>query len=382
MNNQENTRTACERLTELIIPNPSINLQSDEVCFFQGLAYGVNDKNVITGYSGNGAGISVRVAKGLSIHTGGSAKKAIRSNVTERSSGKFYITNQRIILLSPKYGFELSIPKITSTQIDNDRIVFYSNGKSYSVEVNDFAKAVWILRLMDSGFLEQSGQVPPPIEDYNNNQTLDEIYKEQQRISNDTTRKHKKKWSELNKKEKIKRIAIIAISVVAVIVLAIIGGTMEDNDSTNVDNNQKPQSTLIFKDYPEISNVIASYNSLANKSYTASDFKDNSDYSLDWVTITINGLYTEFYHNNAGTWIEISKASSSSALEEDDYKNQFILCVRALKSSVTYSQANNIWIEITTNEYGVYSGYEAYGLICSTYDTIDSPYNIKIELKK
>ncbi len=39
-----------QKLSGLIIANPSITLKEGEVCFYENHAFGVKDKNVVTGY--------------------------------------------------------------------------------------------------------------------------------------------------------------------------------------------------------------------------------------------------------------------------------------------------------------------------------------------
>ena len=102
-----------EKLARLVVPAPGISLNEGEVCYYCKAASAVHQKNVVTGRTSGGAGVSFRVAKGVSIRTGGGNSQVIRENVNECFEGTLYITNIRIILLAPKYGFDLYISKIS-----------------------------------------------------------------------------------------------------------------------------------------------------------------------------------------------------------------------------------------------------------------------------
>lgn len=147
--------TAYEKLQNLVIQNPDINLQKDEVCFYSGPAQAYHKKNVVTGYSGRSAGVSVRVAKGISVHTGGSGGKSIRGDVVEKYPGRFYLTNKRLILLSEKYGFTVPIPKILQMQFRNDGMVIHMASKQHTFLSQDVERIKAIIGLMNEAQTEQ-----------------------------------------------------------------------------------------------------------------------------------------------------------------------------------------------------------------------------------
>lgn len=144
--------TPREKLSNLIIPNPSINLQKEEVCFYQGKAKSYHKKNVVTGYKGNGAGVSVKVAKGLSVHTGGSGKQAIRQDVIDTFPAQMFLTNKRVILLAEKYGFTISINQILQVEPHSNGIVFHTSSKQHTVLSDDSKYICEILNLMNDAY--------------------------------------------------------------------------------------------------------------------------------------------------------------------------------------------------------------------------------------
>ena len=148
--------TAYEKLSNLIIKTPPLSLQKDEVCFYFGKAKSYHKKNIVTGYKGNGAGVSLRITKGVSIHTGGSGKQAIRQDVIESYNGQFFVTNKRFILLADKYGFSVSIPKILQVQRFRNGFTFYLASKQHTVLTDDVEYIAEIMNLMNEAQVNES----------------------------------------------------------------------------------------------------------------------------------------------------------------------------------------------------------------------------------
>lgn len=146
---EEIKKSPYEQLCDLMIKNPGINLKKDEVCFYQGKAQSCKKKKVVTGYKGGGAGVSLRVAKGLSVHTGGNSKQAIRETISEKYPANLYITNQRIILLSEKYGFTVTFPSILQIERHSDGFIVYQASKTNLVLSSDVDKIFHIINLMN-----------------------------------------------------------------------------------------------------------------------------------------------------------------------------------------------------------------------------------------
>lgn len=147
--------TPMEKLQNLVIKDPNINLKKGEVCFYKGSAQSCHIKNVVTGYKAGSSGVSIRIAKGVSFHTGGSGKQAIRENVKETYPAELYITNMRMVLVSMKYGFDLSILKIIQSKFHNDYIEIFTGSKSHIVLTNDSKYIEQIILLMNEAFERQ-----------------------------------------------------------------------------------------------------------------------------------------------------------------------------------------------------------------------------------
>jgi hypothetical protein len=147
--------TPMEKLQNLIIKNPGINLKKGEVCLYRGNAKSYHVKNVVTGYKGGNSGVNIRIAKGVSYHTGGSGKQAIRENVKETYPAEFYVTNMRMILVSVKYGFDLSVLKIIQSRFSDNHIEFFTGSKTHFVLTNDSRYIEQLFQLMNEAFNEQ-----------------------------------------------------------------------------------------------------------------------------------------------------------------------------------------------------------------------------------
>ena len=107
---------------ELQIGFPNIKyqgffVQSGELIIYAAPAQTFTDKNMMVGYTGKSSGVSVRVAKGVSIRSGGSGGRAIRSNVRNYNSGDLIITNKRVLFIGKDGGFEYKVDKISATKI-------------------------------------------------------------------------------------------------------------------------------------------------------------------------------------------------------------------------------------------------------------------------
>jgi len=154
-NNQEEMGVSYSLLEKMIVKNPSISLKKGEVCFYEKKAIAFHQKNVVTGTMRSSTGASVRVAKGLSFRIGGGETQNIRENVGEHYDGILYVTNMRILLLASKYGFEISIPKITSIVQRKDGLQFYVGDKCHNVLTKDVKSIIKLFNTMNQAFDEQ-----------------------------------------------------------------------------------------------------------------------------------------------------------------------------------------------------------------------------------
>lgn len=146
-------------LTELpVIDNPAgILLKPGEVCHYQTDASVVILRNQVVGHTGGHSGVSVRVAKGVTLHTAGSRGHSIRADVPYTYPGIFTMTNQRIIMTGEK-GFERPISKLAAFTPWNgfDGIVLQFGQTTHIIEMPE---PYWIQKILD--LLRNSVQKTP-----------------------------------------------------------------------------------------------------------------------------------------------------------------------------------------------------------------------------
>lgn len=118
-------------LEDYIVNHPTISLKTGEICYFEKPAKSYHQKNAVVGRKSSSAGVSFRVAKGVTFRTGGGGSEYVREVVAEKFDGNLYITNQRIIMLAPKHGFDIPLAKITQLCIHDDGIAVYTGAKCY-----------------------------------------------------------------------------------------------------------------------------------------------------------------------------------------------------------------------------------------------------------
>lgn len=111
--------------------------QKNEAIIYAVPAFSFTEKVKTTGYSGKSAGVSVRVAKGLTVRTGGSGGNLIRQNIKEEFRGDYIITNKRIIFVSEKEGFEYKLNQITAVKLIDSESFYIQSGKTIkNIRVN------------------------------------------------------------------------------------------------------------------------------------------------------------------------------------------------------------------------------------------------------
>ena len=104
---------------ELHVGFPIVNYtgffpQPNELIIYAVPASIFKDKEQVVGYTGKSTGASFRVAKGVTVRTGGSGGRAVRDTVRKHSFGDLIITNQRVIFIGKDDNFDFPINKITA----------------------------------------------------------------------------------------------------------------------------------------------------------------------------------------------------------------------------------------------------------------------------
>lgn len=145
----------------------SIILKPNEECYFQVEAKTLIVKNKVVGRTGGYRGASVRIAKGFTVHTGGSRGQSIRQDVSSYFPGLFTITNQRIIMTGEK-GFDLPLQKLTSLTPYSDGVSLQFGKSTYTVLMDEPYWVQKIIHLIQSGApvennsVEETVSIPSP----------------------------------------------------------------------------------------------------------------------------------------------------------------------------------------------------------------------------
>jgi hypothetical protein len=84
------------------------------------------------GYSAGSAGVSVRVAKGVTIRSGGMKGGAIKELVSV-ASGELVITDKRVIFAGDLKSFAISLDDLISTTNFSDGFGFSDNKSTYTL---------------------------------------------------------------------------------------------------------------------------------------------------------------------------------------------------------------------------------------------------------
>ena len=128
-----------------VLPGVPVVLGEGEVAHFFGPARRYITKTKAVGRTGSGGGVSVRVAKGVSLRTGGGASQTVYNDVTDSFVGQVILTNRRIVFLAKQNGFDCKLDAISAITPEGDRLMIQAGAKTYRLTVDrqgHFAKAL------------------------------------------------------------------------------------------------------------------------------------------------------------------------------------------------------------------------------------------------
>ena len=111
-------------------------------------AQGVLKEMKTLGYSGTSSGVSVRVAKGLTVRTGGMRGGAVKDFV-EVSSGELVITDKRVIFAGNLKSFVIPLSKLVSVNTYSDGFGFSDGKSNHMVETESESERLRFAVAMD-----------------------------------------------------------------------------------------------------------------------------------------------------------------------------------------------------------------------------------------
>lgn len=120
-------------------------LGEGEVAHFFAPARRYVTKKKAVGRTGSGGGVSVRVAKGVSVRSGGGASQTVYDDVTDAFDGLAVLTNRRIVFLAKQNGFDCKLSTISAILPEGDGLMIQAGAKNYRLTVAQqgyFSKAL------------------------------------------------------------------------------------------------------------------------------------------------------------------------------------------------------------------------------------------------
>ena len=147
--------TAGDKLDEIELQNVSMRLNPGESCYFEGEGFSYHSKDIIVGYTRSSYGSSMRVVKGYSIHRSNGQSNAIRKTVRTEYPGRLYITNERIVFLAERYGFDIEFNKLSNITMYNKYLEVFSGSKFFRVYTPHCVFIRDLITLMNICYKEQ-----------------------------------------------------------------------------------------------------------------------------------------------------------------------------------------------------------------------------------
>ena len=125
--------SASDKLDEIELHNVSMSLRKDEACYFEGEGFSYHTKDVVSGYRRTSSGSSVRIMRGYSLHSSNGQSDVIRQTVKTEYPGRLFITNERIVFLAERYGFDIGFDKLSNITVYNEYLEVFAGSRFYRV---------------------------------------------------------------------------------------------------------------------------------------------------------------------------------------------------------------------------------------------------------
>ena len=95
----------------------------------------IETKNRRLSTTGSGSGVSFRVAKGVSLRTGGTGSKSVYGDVEMVHAGEFVVTTNRIVFVAPDRAFEVKLSSISAVAVEGGCLAIMSAKGSYAMRM-------------------------------------------------------------------------------------------------------------------------------------------------------------------------------------------------------------------------------------------------------
>lgn len=117
------------------VDDSPVMLADDEQAVYACHAARIETKNRRIGTTGSGAGASFRVAKGVSLRTGGTGSQSVYGDVEMVHAGEFVVTTERIVFVATNRAFEEKLSNISAVSVDGDCLAVMSAKESYAMRM-------------------------------------------------------------------------------------------------------------------------------------------------------------------------------------------------------------------------------------------------------
>jgi len=126
-------QTASDKLDEIELLDVSMKLRPDEACYFEGEGVSYHSREVVSGHKRTSYGSSTRIMRGYSVHRSNGQSEVLRKTVNTEYPGRLFITNERIVFLAERYGFDIGFDKLSNITMYNECVEVFAGSKFYRV---------------------------------------------------------------------------------------------------------------------------------------------------------------------------------------------------------------------------------------------------------
>ena len=155
-----------ESKIQLPIVETPVFLSQGEYAVYYCAATRQETKTRVVGHTGGYTGASIRIAKGLSIRTGGSSSTPVYGDVSTHYDGELVVTNKRLIFLSEQKGFEVAYNKITAVTTYSDGFSIQSGTHTYVLLLTKPDLAITAFDSVRTGEIPVAGTTEDALEEY------------------------------------------------------------------------------------------------------------------------------------------------------------------------------------------------------------------------
>mgnify|MGYP002626035698 CR=1 FL=1 len=133
MSTVDNSVSTKEKIRQLIVSDPGINLRENEICFFYADASVGRQRAKTTSVKSAGVHTGVHVMKGVNLRIGSTKYTPKQETYWEKIPCRFFVTGDRYIALAQKNGFETAADKILDMELHKDGMILYAGNKTHVI---------------------------------------------------------------------------------------------------------------------------------------------------------------------------------------------------------------------------------------------------------